>query len=156
MHLFLISPSKGSTAVSRLQPAPKRLRRAGPAGGGYVNHNPMHSGVKTYPKKGDIAWCGLNPIQGHEQSGLRPCVVISGSVFNDKTGTAVVCPITSKDKRGYYFRIAVETPTVKGFIMADQIRTVDWKERVTRIDGTVSASVLKEVYGTLSVLFDTI
>ena len=116
----------------------------------------MHSHIKSYPKKGDIAWCGLNPIKGHEQSGLRPCVIISGSIFNQKTGTIVVCPITSKDKEGYYFRIAAETPTVKGFVMADQIRTVDWKERVTRIDGAVSASVLKEVYDTLSVLFDTI
>src|SRR3989338_7779788 len=116
----------------------------------------MHSEARSYPKKGDIAWCALNPIKGHEQSGLRPCVVISGSIFNQKTGTAVVCPITSKDKKDFYFRIAVETPTVKGFIMADQIRTVDWKLRVTRIDSHVSASALQEVYGTLSVLFDTI
>lgn len=68
----------------------------------------------------------------------------------------MVCPITSKDKKDFYFRIAVETPTVKGFVMADQIRTVDWKERVVRIDGSVSASVLQKVYGTLSVLFDTV
>jgi len=121
-----------------------------------MSHTTMHSAIRNHPKKGDVAWCALNPIRGHEQSGLRPCVVISGSIFNQKTGTAVVCPITSKDKKGFYFRIAVETPTVKGFIMADQIRTVDWKERVIRIDGSVSVSVLKEVYGMLSVLFDTV
>ena len=112
--------------------------------------------IESYPKKGDIAWCTLNPIKGHEQSGLRPCVVISGSIFNQKTGTAVVCPITSKDKKDFYFRIVVETLTVKGFIMADQIRTVDWKERVIRIEGSVSVSALQKVYGTLSVLFDTV
>lgn len=116
----------------------------------------MLSEVRSYPKKGDIAWCALNPIKGHEQSGMRPCVVISGSIFNQKTGTAIVCPITSKDKKDFYFRIIVKTPTVKGFIMADQIRTVDWKERVARIDGSVSAFTLQEIYDTLSVLFDTV
>lgn len=109
-----------------------------------------------YPEKGEIAWCALDPIQGHEQSGLRPCVVISGSVFNQKTGTAVVCPITSKDKKDFYFRIVLETPTVKGFVMTDQIRTIDWKERVIRIDGKVSTPLLLEVYDKLSVLFDTV
>ena len=112
--------------------------------------------IKSYPKKGDIVWCALNPIRGHEQSGLRPCIVISGSIFNQKTGTAVICPITSKEKKGFYFRIAIEAPTVKGCIMADQIRTVDWNERVVRIDGSVSASVLQEVYDMFPVLFDTV
>lgn len=116
----------------------------------------MQVEVKRYPKKGDIAWCALNPIKGHEQSGIRPCVIISGSIFNQKTGTAVVCPITSKDKKDFYFRIAIETSSIKGFIMADQIRTVDWTERVIRIDGKVSALVLQEVYDTLSVLFDAV
>lgn len=116
----------------------------------------MHSEVSSYPKKGDIAWCTLDPIRGHEQSGMRPCVIISGSVFNQKTGTAVVCPITSKDKRDFYFRIAILTPTVKGFVMVDQIRTVDWNERVIRIDGSVSVTVLQEVYDMLSVLFDMV
>ncbi|PIQ68624.1 MAG: mRNA-degrading endonuclease [Candidatus Taylorbacteria bacterium CG11_big_fil_rev_8_21_14_0_20_46_11] len=118
-------------------------------------NNEMSCPLSKYPKKGDIAWCALNPIRGHEQSGLRPCVVISGSIFNQKTGTAVVCPITSKDKKDYYFRIAIETPTVKGFVMADQIRTVDWKERGIRVDGSAGTLVLVEVYEKLTVLFDT-
>ena len=116
----------------------------------------MHSKVKSYPQKGNIAWCVLDPTKGHEQSGMRPCVIISGSIFNQKTGTAVVCPITSKDKKDFHFRIAVLTPTVKGFVMVDQLRTVDWEKRVIRIDGEVSASVLREIYTTLSVLFDVV
>ncbi|MDO8620054.1 MAG: type II toxin-antitoxin system PemK/MazF family toxin [bacterium] len=116
----------------------------------------MCSAVKQYPKKGDIVWCALDPTKGHEQSGLRPCVVISGSIFNQKTGTVVVCPITSKDKKDFYFRIAIATPTVKGFVMVDQLRTVDWEKRVVRIDGEVGTLVLQEIYNTLSVLFDVV
>ncbi len=108
-----------------------------------------------YPKKGDIAWCSLNPIKGHEQSGLRPCVVISGTLFNRKTGTAVVCPITSTNKKSYYFRVPADTPKVKGFIMVDQVRTIDWKERMVRVEGAANMATLREVYEKLSVLFDT-
>ena len=111
--------------------------------------------MKHYPKKGEIVWCLLNPVKGHEQSGTRPCVVVSGTVFNQKTGTAVVCPITSKDKKDFYFRIKVEAEAIKGFIMVDQIRIIDWKERVIRSAGSVSALVLREIYDKLSVLFDS-
>lgn len=110
--------------------------------------------MTNYPKKGEISWCSLSPTRGHEQSGSRPCVIISSSVFNQKTGTAVVCPITSKDKKDFYFRTKIETQTVKGFIMVDQIRTIDWKERVIRAGGSVGAVILKEIYDKLSVLFD--
>jgi len=101
-------------------------------------------------------WCLLDPIKGHEQSGTRPCVVISGTLFNQKTGTAVVCPITSTDRKDYFFRVNIDTDSVKGFIMVDQIRTVDWKERVIRIGDRVDASLLHEVYDKLPVLFDTV
>ena len=110
----------------------------------------------NYPKKADIVWCSLDPIKGHEQSGGRPCIVISGSLFNQKTGMAVVCPITSTDKKDFYFRVTIDTQKVKGFVMVDQIRTIDLKERVVRAAGSVSSSVLKEVYDKLSVLFDTV
>ena len=110
---------------------------------------------KRYPKKGDIVWCALDPIKGHEQAGTRPCVVISGTLFNQKTGTAVVCPITSTVRTDYYFRVHIDTGSVGGFIMVDQIRTVDWKERVRRIEGAVDTATLREVYARLAVLFDT-
>ena len=109
----------------------------------------------SYPEKGDVVWCLLDPIKGHEQSGTRPCVVVSGTVFNQKTGTAVMCPITSKDRKNFYFRIKIETQPVTGFIMVDQIRTLDWKERVIRGEGSVTASILQEIYDKLSVLFDS-
>lgn len=109
-----------------------------------------------YPKKGEIVWCSLNPIKGHEQAGSRPCLIVSGSLFNQKTGLMVVCPITSTNKGDYFFRVKMDTPKIKGFIMVDQIRTLDWRERMVRHDGAVGASALREIYDKLSILFDAI
>lgn len=106
------------------------------------------------PKKGEIVWCALDPIRGHEQAGSRPCVVISGTIFNQKTGMIVVCPITSTSKTEFFFRIEVDVKKVKGFIMADQIRTLDWKERVRRSAGFISQVNLKDIHDKLAVLFD--
>jgi mRNA interferase MazF len=106
-----------------------------------------------YPKKGEIIWCKLDPISGHEQAGTRPCVVISGGVFNLKTGLAVICPLTSSRKESYYFRTEVKTSKIKGFIMVDQLRTIDWQRRSVKTDGQVSVSILSEVYQKIDVLF---
>ncbi|MEO8638063.1 MAG: type II toxin-antitoxin system PemK/MazF family toxin [Candidatus Taylorbacteria bacterium] len=108
----------------------------------------------NYPKKGDIVWCALNPIKGHEQSGSRPCIVVSGTLFNKKTGMAVICPITSTEKKNYFFRVKIETKKIRGFVMVDQLRTIDWKERVLSIDGSSGSHILREIYAKLSVLFD--
>lgn len=108
------------------------------------------------PSKADIIWCSLNPIKGHEQAGDRPCVVISGTLFNRKTGLAVILPITSTDKKDYFFRVQIDNKKTKGFVMIDQVRTIDWRKRKIRITGFTTPVVLKEIYGKLSVLFDNI
>jgi mRNA interferase MazF len=106
-----------------------------------------------YPKKGEIIWCSLDPIKGHEQAGLRPCLVLSGDVFNLRTNLVVVCPLTSTKKADYYFRAAVKTSIIKGFVMVDQIRTLDWSRRLVRSAGVVPAAVLGEVYKKIQTLF---
>ncbi|MEK9131691.1 MAG: type II toxin-antitoxin system PemK/MazF family toxin [Patescibacteria group bacterium] len=106
-----------------------------------------------YPKKGEIIWCKLDPIAGHEQAGTRPCLVISGSIFNVKTGLAVVCPLTSSKKEAYYFRTEVKTSKIKGFIMVDQLRTIDWSKRFIKTNGQIPSGVLSEVYKKIKILF---
>ncbi len=46
--------------------------------------------------RGDIYWADLNPVRGHEQAGLRPVVIISQDVFNERSGTVIVMAITSR------------------------------------------------------------
>jgi mRNA interferase MazF len=54
--------------------------------------------VKPYvPKKGDFIVVTFDPQSGHEQRGRRPALVVSNNIFNERTGLAIVCPLTTPD-----------------------------------------------------------
>ena len=42
--------------------------------------------------RGEVRWADLNPAQGHEQAGLRPVLILSHDVFNDRSGTVIAVP----------------------------------------------------------------
>ncbi len=104
------------------------------------------------PERGDIVWVDFSPTRGREQSGLRPGVVLSASEYNSLTGLAVICPMTTKSK-GFLFEVSVKGPKGKSFVLADQIRAFDFKERVEKIEGKVSESEINEILARTSVLF---
>ena len=81
------------------------------------------------PERGHVVWMMFGPQAGHEQSGRRPGVVMSSSIYNGKTGMALCCPITSHVK-GYPFEVLVPAGLkISGAILADHIRNIDWKMR---------------------------
>ena len=81
------------------------------------------------PKRGHIVWIDFDPQSGHEQAGRRPALVISPVAYNEKIGLALLCPITSQVK-GYPFEVALPKGlNVSGVILADQIKSLDWKSR---------------------------
>ena len=81
------------------------------------------------PERGDVVWMLFGPPAGHEQSGRRPAVVMSPSIYNGKTGMALCCPITSHVK-GYPFEVSVPPGSkISGAILADHIRNIDWRTR---------------------------
>jgi len=81
------------------------------------------------PERGDVVWMTFGTPAGHEQSGRRPAVVMSPSIYNGKTGMALCCPITSHVK-GYPFEVVVPADLkISGGILADHIRNIDWKTR---------------------------
>lgn len=77
--------------------------------------------------RGDLVWLEFTSTKGHEQSGRRPAFVLSPAAYNERAGLMLVCPITSKLK-GYPFEVALHG-RIKGAILVDQIRSVDWRER---------------------------
>jgi len=96
------------------------------------------------PDRGDVVWVDLNPAQGHEQKNTRPALVLSPRAYNKKTGLVLVVPITSQVK-GYPFEVALTGKKVKGVVLADQLRTLDWRVRKVRYieratDSTVQAT----------------
>ena len=97
------------------------------------------------PDRGDVVWLAFEPHAGHEQRGHRPALVISPVEYNGKVGLALCCPITSKVK-GYPFE--VELPAgraIAGAILADHIKSVDWRARGARFVTRVSTGVVDEV-----------
>ncbi len=81
------------------------------------------------PDRGDVVWITLSPQAGHEQAGRRPALVISPLSYNGKVGLAVLCAITSQVK-GYPFEVLIPTGLkVSGAVLADQVKSLDWKAR---------------------------
>lgn len=77
------------------------------------------------PERGDVVWIDMKPQAGHEQSGRRPAVVLSPSVYNSKVGLALFCPITSQIK-GYPFEVNMPKAfQVSGTILSDQVKSLD-------------------------------
>jgi mRNA interferase MazF len=94
------------------------------------------------PDRGDVVWLDFNPQAGHEQSGRRPAVVLSPLRYNARVGLALVCPITSQAK-GYPFEVALPyRAKVAGVILADQVRSVDWRARRAKRAGHVTAEIM--------------
>jgi mRNA interferase MazF len=81
------------------------------------------------PKQGDIIAITFDPQSDHEQKGRRPAYVVSKDLFNRSTGLAIVCPITNTD-RAFPFHVPIPKESgVTGFIMVEQVKSVDFQTR---------------------------
>ena len=95
------------------------------------------------PEPGDVVWLHFDPQAGHEQAGHRPALVLSPSRYNALRGMMICCPMTSKIK-GYVFEVVVsrEPPSA---VLADQVKSLDWRARGAVRKGKVSSEILGEV-----------
>jgi mRNA interferase MazF len=97
------------------------------------------------PERGDFVWITFTPQAGHEQAGRRPALVLSPSSYNGKAGMALVCPITNQTK-GYPFEALIpDGLTVTGVVLADHIRSVDWRARHTVFECAAPDAFVKKV-----------
>jgi mRNA interferase MazF len=101
------------------------------------------------PQKGDFIAVSFDPQSGHEQMGRRPALVVSNNLFNKHTGLAVVCPLTNTDCR-FPFHVAVcDNSDVTGFVMVEQMKSIDFKSRKARRIGKATDEFLTEVLAIL-------
>ena len=101
------------------------------------------------PRKGDFVVLTFDPQAGHEQKGRRPALVISNTLFNRHTGLAMVCPITSTF-RDIPFHVAIpEGPAISGYIMVEQIKSIDYNSRKVKRVSRAPQSVLNEALSIL-------
>lgn len=94
------------------------------------------------PEAGDIVWLQFSPQAGHEQAGHRPAVVLSPASYN-RIGLMLCCPMTTK-RKGYPFEVAVEDAR-QSAILADQVKSLDWRARRAERKGQISEQELAQV-----------
>jgi len=101
------------------------------------------------PDKGDFVAVTFNPQSGHEQKGRRPAIVISNKIFNNATGLCIVCPITNTN-RSFPFHVEIpKESSLTGFIMVEQVKSIDFNSRKIKRIEKAPNEVLTEVLAIL-------
>lgn len=85
--------------------------------------------LKYIPKQGDICYLNLSPTEGHEQSGLRPTIVISNDDYIKLTNMVILCPITSNIKKFPTHYELQNTKKIKGSVLCEHIRSIDYNAK---------------------------
>ena len=101
--------------------------------------------AKPYaPERGDIVWLQFDPRAGHEQAGHRPALVVSPKAYNERVGLALFCPVTSRIK-GFPFEVLFPDGfKVEGAVLADQLKSLDWRARRAKRLARAPEAVLRE------------
>jgi mRNA interferase MazF len=106
---------------------------------------------KYVPRKGDFITLTFDPQSGHEQKGRRHALVISNDLFNQHTGLAIVCPITNTDRRIPFHLPVPATSSLTGFVMVEQVKSVDYGARKAKFVEKASAQLLADVLSVVDV-----
>jgi mRNA interferase MazF len=102
------------------------------------------------PEAGDVVWLQFDPQAGHEQAGHRPAMVLSPARYNAARGMMICCPMTSRIK-GYVFEVVV-TRSPPSVVLADQLKSLDWRARGAVRKGAAPPEVLAEVQAKIKAL----
>lgn len=104
------------------------------------------------PRRGDVHLVSLDPARGSEIRKTRPCLIVSPDELNDHLGTFIVAPMTTGG-HPYPFRIACRFEKRDGFVVLDQLRTVDGSRLVRRL-GRLSSATVEKVLAALREMFE--
>jgi len=102
------------------------------------------------PDAGDVVWLNFTPQSGHEQAGHRPALVLSPATYNDKTDLMICCPMTTQIKN-YPFEVPI-AGTPQSVVLADQVKSLDWRSRKAAKKGAVTPDELADVRGKILAL----
>ena len=97
--------------------------------------------------RGDILWADLNPVKGHEQAGLRPVLILSPEMFNERSGTVIAMALTSQpQKAGFPLTLEISSCSLPKptWVKISQIRTLS-VERVGKRMAHVSDDEMSQI-----------
>ncbi len=106
---------------------------------------------------GDIRWADLNPVRGHEQAGLRPVLILSHDIFNERSGTVIAMALTSQAQRaGYPLTLELKSGKLpkRSWVKISQIRTLS-TERIGKKIGRAKPEELLLVIEGLNEIIGT-
>lgn len=109
------------------------------------------AGRAYVPDAGDVVWLQFDPQAGHEQAGHRPAVVLSPALYNGKAGLMVCCPLSTRIK-GYPFEVPTQVDGQECVVLADQVKSLDWRIRKAKKKAAVPDTVLQHVRARIKAL----
>jgi mRNA interferase MazF len=101
--------------------------------------------VDYVPARGDFIWLNFDPQSGREQMGKRPALVVSHTEFNQQRGFILVCPVSNTKRKNPFYVTIPDGEAVTGVLMADQLRSLDYKSRGAELIATCPKDLLLEV-----------
>jgi mRNA interferase MazF len=101
--------------------------------------------AKSLPEAGDVVWVDFEPVRGNEQAGARPALILSTRSMHEATRLAIICPVTNNTHPWPAKVFLPDGLSVKGAILADQVRSVDRIARGFRFIGRVPDEILVQV-----------
>ena len=107
--------------------------------------------------RGEIRWADLNPTRGREQAGLRPVLILSQDVFNERSGTVIAVALTSRPQRaGFPLTLELQAKGLpkKSWVKISQIRTLSI-ERIGKVIGRASPEEVAQVIEGLNEIIGT-
>ena len=108
-------------------------------------------------RRGEIRWADLDPVRGHEQASLRPVLVLSHDIFNDRSGTVIAVALTSQPPRaGFPLTLPLASAALprRSWVKISQIRTLS-SERIGELVGEASPEELAQVVEGLNEVIGT-
>jgi mRNA interferase MazF len=107
--------------------------------------------------RGEIRWADLNPVRGREQAGLRPVLILSQDIFNERSGTVIAMALTTQAQRAGFpltFELQDAGGTKRSWVKISQIRTLA-VERIGKRIGKVSPEQLVQIVEGLNEIIGT-
>lgn len=109
--------------------------------------------VGYIPDQGDIVILDFDPQSGHEQKGRRPALIVSNRTFNKHLGLAFACPITNT-KRDFPFHVEVKSEMISGYIMAEQMKSIDYNSRNIKFIEKTNQDSLNQILGIIDSIIE--
>lgn len=97
--------------------------------------------------RGDVRWADLNPARGREQAGLRPVLILSQDIFNERSGTVIAVALTSQPQKAGFpltLELKIANLSKQSWVKISQIRTLS-AGRIGKLIGRIAPEELEQV-----------